>query len=115
MLYRVLKRLTTGHEPGDWERGDRFKPKVLEALVENGALSPVQGPPLATLDGWKTRADKLLRVGIVDAVDFLTADDTAIMLAFNHKTNRAVKKYKDELMALLEMKMEPQRTRRRRK
>jgi len=111
MIYRVLRPLSTGHELGDWVRSDRFKAGIIEALIKANAISPVRGPPLATLDGWKVRAEKLLEIGIVDAVDFLTADDASIMQAFNHKTNRAVKKYRNELMALLEMKMEPGQTR----
>ena len=90
---------TVGH------RGDRFKPNVLQALLDATALCPIAGPPLRTLKGWTRRAELLEPVGITTALEFLDADDEAIRQAWGHSTTRAVKKARRELDELLDVKI----------
>ena len=100
MYVRVLKRrLSTGHMRGDVVPGERFK--ELDLLIQNGAVSPCKPAPLSELQGWTTRAEKLAKVGITDVVAFLEADNETLREVFNHKTDRAVNRYKAELGATL--------------
>lgn len=94
-LYRVLKPLSTGHGPGELVDGARFK--QLDTLVEVNALAPVSYPPLSVLPGWETRAEKLAEAGIVTIQDFLDAGDQTLKEIFNHKTTRAIGKWRGEL------------------
>ena len=105
MLYRVLRDLSTGHVFGDVVRGDRFKPKVLEILLAANALCPVTGPPLRLLRGWTRRAELLAPLGIETATEFMDADVDVIREAWGHKTTRAVKKAKDIISEILDMKI----------
>ncbi|UCC74288.1 MAG: hypothetical protein JSV86_06955 [Gemmatimonadota bacterium] len=99
-LYRVLRPLSTGHEPGDIVDGKRFK-AALAALVKARALAEVKPPPLSELPGWTTRAEKLADAGVVTAVDFLEADDGLLKEILNHKTTRSINKMRDELRGWL--------------
>ena len=38
MEYKVLRRLSSGHVPGDVVTDEDFEPEVIEVLVERGAL-----------------------------------------------------------------------------
>ena len=98
-VYRVLRPLSTGHEPGDLVDGTQFK--GLDALVEARALAEVKPPPLSELPGWTTRAEKLGGEGIVTAVDFLEADDELLKEALNYKTMRNINKWREELKGWL--------------
>ncbi|KPJ77282.1 MAG: hypothetical protein AMJ81_00025 [Phycisphaerae bacterium SM23_33] len=95
-LYRVLKSLTTGHQPGDIVSGDRFESRVLAALVKVRAISEVRPPPLSELPGWEARAEKLREIGVVTVRDFLEADDDKVRELFNYKRTSTVAKWKTE-------------------
>lgn len=51
-----------------------FAPAAAAALMARGVISQVEAPPLAIIPGWKVRADRLARVGIITVADFLDAD-----------------------------------------
>lgn len=95
MLYRVLRPLSTGHEPGQLVDGERFK--KLDALIEVNALAPVSFPPLSELPGWKTRAKKLAAENVVTVQDFLDAEEGTLKRIFGHKTTRVISKWKKEV------------------
>lgn len=95
MLYRVLRKLSTGHEKGDLVDGSRFK--QLEVLVGAGALSAVKPPPLSELPGWTTRAEQLEPYNIITVNDFLEADDELLREALNYKTLRNINRWRGEL------------------
>lgn len=82
-LFRVLKRLDTGHVPGDIVEGGLFKRADL--LVGANALARVKGPPLTELPGWQARAEKLRRVGIETVEDLLDMDPRRGTRLFRHK------------------------------
>lgn len=98
-LYRVLKRLTTGHEPGDVVEGSAFKPEILAILLseEVNALSEVRSPPLVALDGWTLRAEKLEPHGIRTILDFLNTSDEKLAEIFEYKTTRMPATWRKEL------------------
>lgn len=67
-----------------------------EVLLLVGAVSPVYGPPLRELPGWKTRAETLAPAEIVRAEDFLDADEKTLAKLLNAKVD-TIRKYKTEL------------------
>lgn len=100
MYVRVVKnRLSTGHVRGDIVPGSTFK--QLDLLIKHGAVAPCKPAPLSELQGWTVRAEQLARLGITDVVAFLEADNATLREAFNHKTDRAVNRYKAELGATM--------------
>ena len=99
MYVRVIKNLSTGHRRGDIVPGGTFK--KLKLLIEHGAVRPCQPAPLSELVGWTVRAKKLEPFGITDVVAFLEADHAILREAFNHKTDRAIERYKAELGATM--------------
>ena len=101
MLYRVRKLLSTGHQPGDVVQGTDFREGVAEILVEKEMLVEVSTPPLSQLPGWRTRAKALARAGIITVQDLLDTEEEAIRKAVEHKTTRAVKKWKQEAVKWL--------------
>ena len=98
-LYRALKRLDTGHKPGQLVDGGRFK--HLDKLVAAKALAEVASPPLSEVPGWTTRAEQLKPHGVVTIADFLEADDGTLKEAFNHKTTRSITRWREELKGWL--------------
>ena len=98
-LYRVLRDLSSGERKGDIVDGGLFK--HLDALLKANALSPVSYPPLSELPGWTTRAEVVSSLGIITIEDFINAEDEALRKAFNHKTQRTIAKWRDELRAWL--------------
>jgi len=93
-VYRVLKRLDTGHRPGDLVDGSQFS--RLDVLVRKGALALAKSPPLVELPGWTARAEKLATIGVETVQDFLDADPQTLSELFNHKRGTTVSKWKDE-------------------
>lgn len=96
MIYRVLKLLSTGHEPGQLVDGERFKPNVLAALLRVQAVSEVRGPPLTQLPGWLRRAERLEAVGIETVTDFLKADPDRLKRIFGHKKLSTITRWRNE-------------------
>ena len=93
-LYRVMKRLSTGHIPGQLVRGNRFK--HLDILVDCGALAAVTGPPLAELPGWVTRSEKLAPLGIITADDFLEYDPKKLTKQSGYK-EKTIERWRTEI------------------
>ena len=101
MLYRVLKPLSTGHQPGDVVQETDFREGVAILLAEKEALAVVSTPPLRELPGWKLRAKKLAEAGIIMVQDLLEAEDETVREAVGHKTTRAAKRWKREALKWL--------------
>ena len=97
ILYRILKPLSTGEIPGDIVRGTRFKPHIAKALLDNTAIAEVHGPPLNEIPGWKVRSEKLERINVCTAIDFLNVDNDVVMKLFAHRSSTTVKKWKAEV------------------
>lgn len=95
--YRVQKRLSTGHQPGDIVADGNFRDDVAVALVEVGALKIVNGPPLTELPGWTRRAELLAEVDITTADRFLEADDELIRLTVGYHSAKAVVQWKEDV------------------
>lgn len=98
-LYRVLKRLDTGHEPGDIVDGNLFR--RLDLLVNAKVLAKVKGPPLTELPGWGMRAEKLRRVGIETVEDLLDMDPQRGTRLFRHKRDSTFIKWVKEARSWL--------------
>ncbi len=76
-LYRVLEPLSkreTVYRPGQVLRLEWLKPEQVEILVQKGAVSRLQPPPLHVLPGWKLRAAKLQKQGVTNVEQFLEMD-----------------------------------------
>jgi len=99
ILYRVLKRLDTGHVPGDVLDGRMFK--ALGKLVAVGALAKARTPPLTELPGWSMRAEKLRGIGIVTVEDLLSMDPQRGTELFNHKRDSTFIKWIEEAKSWL--------------
>ena len=87
-LYRVRADISMGKRTlhrGEIVRGSTFRADAITVLVRRGVLSEVAAPPLAVLPGWKTRAARLRRAGIVSLSDFLEADDAELAKAMRCK------------------------------
>lgn len=95
--YRVQKRLSTGHQPGDIVADGNFREDVAVALVGVGALKIIDGPPLTELPGWTRRAELLARVGIMTADQFLEADGELIRCAVEYHSVKAVVQWKEDV------------------
>lgn len=61
----VLRRDTIHNFP--------HRPATIDKLVKLGRITPVSGPPLVMLEGFKELGKKLSEKGIVKAEDFLNA------------------------------------------
>lgn len=92
--YRVLKRLDTGHGPGDILDGNMFH--SLGKLVAAGALAKARTPPLTELPGWAVRAEKLRTVGVVTVTDLLSMDPQKGTELFDHKRASTFTKWQEE-------------------
>lgn len=66
-------------------------------LVRCGAVSRVAPPPLRILPGWKTRAERLQKHGIIDAVQFLEADNALLQDILVRRREATIKTYKNDL------------------
>lgn len=95
MVYRVLRRLDTGHEPGALVSGKQFSKKTIKILVQREAIAPVSAPPLEVLPGWTLRAERFGKVGI-DAIAFLEMTDQAVSKATGANV-KAIKKWRQDL------------------
>lgn len=92
--YRVLKRLDTGHMPGDIIDGNRFR--RLDVLVLKGALAKAMTPPLTELPGWATRAEKLATIGVITVEDLLSMNPQKGTGLFGHKRASTFVKWVEE-------------------
>ncbi len=102
MLYRVLRKLSTGHSFGDVTDGSGMD---IPALLKVNAICPIIGPPLHVLAGWARRAELLEPAGITTAMEFLDSDPDIIREAWGHSTLRAVNKARAEIETMLDAKI----------
>ena len=100
-IYRVLKRLDTGHDDGDlvvsgWRRDD-----VMAELERKECIAEIETPPLDVLPGWQLRFDLLAELGIITIADFIDAPRDDVMDALGIAQERTYRKYRNELMGWL--------------
>lgn len=98
MLYRVLKPLETGHQPGALVFGRQFKHAA--ALAQRGALAEVRLPPVAALT-W-LHADyraRLAEAGITDSITLLEADPVKLAAQLHTRADR-VRSWQAELRCM---------------
>lgn len=98
MLYRVLKPLETGHQPGALVFGRQFKHAA--ALARRGALAEVRLPPVAALT-W-LREDyraRLAEAGITDSITLLEADPVKLAAQIHTRADR-VQSWQAELRCM---------------
>lgn len=79
-MYRIHKNLAVGEKviPRGSLTPLGLSSDKIDKLIEVGAISRVQSPPLAVLPGWSTRANRLEPLGILDVEQFLDADPAVI-------------------------------------
>jgi len=99
-MLRVAKNLSTGERAGDVVADDHFPNHIANALLRKGALTRMASPPLAEIEGWTLRASKLRVAGIITVEHFLDAPPERVVAALGHKTDRAYKQYRAELLAI---------------
>lgn len=100
MIYRVLRRLDTGHRPGDVILGSLFySDQIRQILVNKKAITPVSAPPMEELPGWKLRAERFGKVDI-DIIKFLEMDDQSLAKAIESKPH-VIAKWREELKGWL--------------
>lgn len=89
-IYRVLKPLDTGKrviQAGCFVRTGEMAEKTLVILAERGAVARIAPPPLAQLPGWKIRSARLAKAGIIDAEQFLEAEEGLLVDALKSKAS----------------------------
>ncbi len=70
--------------------------KTIEILEQRGAIARIAPPPLIELPGWKTRAAKLEKVNILDAEQFLEAEEGLLIDAMKARTS-LIRGWKEEV------------------
>lgn len=103
MLYRALSNLDAGKTK--IRKGQVFPQyvltgPVLDKLTRLGRISRVSTPPLSVLPGWSKRAEKLARIGVETAEQFVLADDADLKKAMRASPER-VKYWKEEILDFL--------------
>jgi hypothetical protein len=106
-LYRTLRSLN--HNGNRIER-DRvltltWAQETIDRLVEVGALARISPPPLSELPGWKTRAGKLASHDILDAGQFLEAEEAMLTKALRCRID-TVQRLKEEVARWLQPEKE---------
>ena len=99
-LYRALHRLSGVAERGGLTALAHLTAEQIAKLERAGAVARVAPPPLAELPGWKARAAKFAKVGIVDAEQLLEADAAQVARALRVKAETAAR-YQQEVEACL--------------
>jgi len=99
-IYRVLKPLSKGFnkviKAGQVIDLNWLDSEQLAKLVQVGAISRLQAPPLHKLPGWTARSKRLRKAGFDGVEAFLEADDEQLAEAMNLKA-RTVRRWKEEL------------------
>ena len=99
-LYRVLKSLAKGDTiipAGMIDALAGISQESLDILVRRGKISRIAPPPLAELPGWKRRADRLKDIEVLDAEQFLEADEHLLASRLGVRP-RTVRRYKQALL-----------------
>jgi hypothetical protein len=102
MMYRLLRPLAFGERivPAGAVKRLGLDEKDIATLLDRGAIAPIAMPPLSEIPLWKPRANKLLKVGILDAGQFLEA--TSKMLAeYLDVEPSTIEEWKGELLRWL--------------
>lgn len=99
-LYRALTKLSGVCQRGDLTTLAHLTPEKVALLVSRGAVAPVAAPPLAALPGWTSRAGKLAKVGIEDAVQFVQGDP-ALLARVLHVKAETIDRYRESLLDLM--------------
>jgi len=102
MMYRLLKPLAFGERivPVGAVKRLGLDDEAIEKLLHRGAIAPVNMPPLREIPLWKSRAAGLLKIGILDADQFLEAPNK--ILAEHLKVEpSAIEEWKAELLRWL--------------
>jgi hypothetical protein len=97
-MYRVMDALDTGHVEGDVVLDDWRSSEIMEILERKGRIKRIESPPLCVLPGWQTRHQILASIGVETVDDFLMAKKGKVIAALNHKTDRAYRRYRRELL-----------------
>ena len=103
-LYRICRPL--GRDSRVLPRGSIsdlswLTPPQREKLIEVGAVAYVGAPPLAELPGWKLRAPRLAKIGIISIIDFLEAEEGRIQEILKVRPE-TVRQWKTDVRGLLE-------------
>ena len=101
-MYRLINALLLGNNStlpagiiADLEGEYKIKPKVIDVLIERGAIARVSTPPLEVLPGWAYRARRLSSKGI-ETVEDLLRSDTATLAEVLGVKPETVETYKTE-------------------
>jgi len=100
MLYRVLKPLSTGHKIGDVAPASEFRVEAIPRLLEVRALAELHAPPLRALPGWTRRAERLARLDIELADEFLECDEEVVATELKYKV-KTIERWKAEVLQAL--------------
>jgi hypothetical protein len=100
-FYRVQNVLDRGKgrqvHPGTLTRLAWLSDENRQRLVDCGAVTVASPPPLRILPGWKVRAGKLRKHGIITAVHFLEADNEKLNDILKPAREAVIDKWKEEL------------------
>jgi len=97
-LYRVITGVARGEKvipPRTILKEGDLAPKTVTILLRKGVIAEVSPPPLQVLPGWKLRGSKLIKIGIVDAVQLVEGDATVVAKAL-HMTREGVVKWQQD-------------------
>jgi hypothetical protein len=104
-LYRVLKPLSVGEKifpAGAVVELASLSDYAKIVLVKRGAIREITPPPLATVPGWKVRAEKLQKIGIVTPYDLCDAEKSDVARHMRVTTDTVQKWQLDAIRALIE-------------
>jgi len=68
----------------------------IEILTKMSAIAEVAPPPLSALDGWKQRALRLEKLGIITAVDLLTTSASELAAKLRTRVD-VIEKWQQEV------------------
>lgn len=98
-MYQVINNLSKGGEiipAGTRSTLEEIKPEYKKALLQTGAIREISSPPLTTLAGWKTRAERLRSHDIVTLQEFLEANESDLVRWLGVRL-ATIKRYKIQL------------------
>lgn len=98
VYYRVLRDVSIGNDivhSGTADTLEKLPASTIEILIERGVIRRLQAPPLRALPGWKTRADRLGKLGVI-TVDDLNAASSSKIASSMRVTSETVEKWKAE-------------------
>lgn len=101
-MYRVLDTITIVHSgkeipTGTVGRLEELSERSRAALLAVGVIAPVAMPPLAILPGWEFRANRLNKVGVINAEQLIDANPDELGAALHMRAD-TVRKWQAEIM-----------------